>query len=66
MKKLIRNAKRNLEKKLASEKNNKRPFYAYVKGKTKSRQTVGPLRKKDSSFGTCTAKKTLYQDHQSG
>ena len=47
VKKMIRNAKRNLEKRLANEKNNKRPFYAYVKGKTKSRQTVGPLKKED-------------------
>ena len=47
--KMIRNAKRSLEKRLAKEKNNKRPFYAYVKGKTKSRQTVGQLRRKDGT-----------------
>ena len=49
MGKMIRNAKRSLEKRLAKEKNNKRPFYAYVKGKTKSRQTVGQLRRKDGT-----------------
>jgi hypothetical protein len=34
----IRNSKRNFEKKLAKENHrNSRPFYTYVKGKTKSR-----------------------------
>ena len=34
VKNLIRNAKRNLEKRLASEKNNNsKPFYSYVKKK---------------------------------
>ena len=37
----------NIGKRLANEKNPKKPFYAYVKGKTKSRQTVGPLKRGD-------------------
>ena len=45
VKRLIRNAKRSFEKKLANENGgNSRPFYAYVKRKTKSRQGIGPLR----------------------
>ncbi len=48
VKKMIRRSKRNFEKKLASgDRNNKRPFYAYVKKKTKSRATIGPLLNKD-------------------
>lgn len=42
---LIRNSKRNFEKKLASgSRGNKKPFYSYVRQKTKSRQAVGPLK----------------------
>ena len=37
----------NKGKRLANEKNTKKPIYAYVKGKTKSRQTVGPLKRGD-------------------
>ncbi len=45
VKKLIRNAKRSFEKRLASGNgNNKRPFFSYVKQKTKSRSTIGPLK----------------------
>ena len=45
-KNLIRNAKRRFEKKLADgDGRNKRPFYAYIKQKTKSRPSVGPLKK---------------------
>ena len=45
VKKQIRKAKRDMEKKLAQGNDgNKRPFYAYVKRKTKSRPTVGPLK----------------------
>jgi hypothetical protein len=41
---MIRNAKRKLEKKLATENGgNSKPFYAYLKSKTKSKSTVGPL-----------------------
>ena len=48
VKNLIRNAKRSYEKKLAQEcKNNSRPFYAYLKRKTKSKTSVGPLKKQD-------------------
>ena len=44
VKNLIRNAKRNLEKRLASEKNNNsKPFYSYVKKKTTVKAAIGPL-----------------------
>ena len=42
-KKVVRSAKRKFEKKIA-ESGNKRPFYAYLKNKTKSRSNVGPLK----------------------
>ena len=43
---LIRNAKRRYEKKLASGgDNHKRQFFAYVKQRTKSRPSIGPLKK---------------------
>jgi hypothetical protein len=42
---LIRNAKRRFEKKLATGKGgNNRPFFSYIKKKTKSRSSVGPLK----------------------
>jgi hypothetical protein len=42
---LIRNPKKRFEKRLADGgANNKRPFYAYVKTRTKIRQSVGPLK----------------------
>jgi hypothetical protein len=45
---LIRNAKKKFEKRLAEGGGkNKKPFYAYVKTKTKTRQSVGPLRDKN-------------------
>ena len=48
VKKLIRKSKRNFEKKLAEGGQcNRRPFFAYVKRKTKSRPTVGPLMDRD-------------------
>jgi ribosomal 50S subunit-associated protein YjgA (DUF615 family) len=40
---LIRNAKRNFEKKLAKSHGNSKPFYAYLKKKTSTRAAVGPL-----------------------
>jgi hypothetical protein len=41
---MIRNAKRKFEKKLSTAQGgNSRPFYAYVKKKTKSRPAIGPL-----------------------
>lgn len=44
VKKMIRNAKRNFEKKLSTvQGGNTRPFYSYVKKKTKSRPSIGPL-----------------------
>ncbi len=43
--KAIRTAKRNFEKRIAYEdKNNRKPFYNYVKKKTKGRTAVGPLK----------------------
>jgi hypothetical protein len=46
VRKLIRNAKRNLEKKLADGTDgNNRPFFAYVKKRTKVKPTIGPLKK---------------------
>jgi len=42
VRKLIRNAKRNFEKRLSN--GNNRPFYSYIKQKTKSRPSIGPLR----------------------
>ena len=48
VKNLVRNAKRNHEKRLARENGgNSKPFYAYLKGKTKSRTLVGPLKNSD-------------------
>jgi hypothetical protein len=47
----IRNAKRKLEKNLvAGEDKNKRKFTQYVKSKTKSRTSVGPLVTKDKKI----------------
>jgi hypothetical protein len=44
---LIRNVKKILERKLATENGvNSRPFYEYLKSKTKSRTAVGPLMNK--------------------
>jgi hypothetical protein len=44
----IWNAKRNFEKKLAWEKHgNSRPLISYLKGKTRNRETVGPLKNGD-------------------
>jgi len=40
---LIRNAKRNFEKKLAKSNGNSKPFYSYLKNKTQSRSGIGPL-----------------------
>jgi hypothetical protein len=42
---MIRTAKRKFERKLADGGgDNKRPFYAYVKTRTRTRQSVGPLK----------------------
>jgi hypothetical protein len=43
--KLIKNAKRNYEKRLASGNGgSNRSFYSYVRQRTKSRPSIGPLR----------------------
>ncbi len=53
VKNMIRNAKRRFEKKLAEGNNaNKRPFYAYVKLKTQSRPSIGPLKNEDGQTVT--------------
>ena len=53
VKNMIRNAKRRFEKKLADgEGGNKRPFFAYIKRKTKSRPRIGPLKDKDKKVVT--------------
>ena len=45
MRNMIRNAKRKFKKKLADGNGgNKRPFFAYVKQKTRSRPSIGPLK----------------------
>ena len=52
--KKIRNAKRNMEKKLANSKggNNSRKFANYIKSKTKTRISVGPLKSKEGTLLT--------------
>lgn len=45
VKNLVRNAKRAYERRLARDTGkNSKPFYAYLKGKTKNRVPVGPLK----------------------
>jgi hypothetical protein len=45
VKRLIRNAKRNYEKKLShGNGGNSRPFFSYFKRKTKSRPSIGPIK----------------------
>jgi hypothetical protein len=52
-KNLIRKAKRRFEKRLADGKGgNSRPFFSYIKRKTKSRVTVGPLKNKQKETVT--------------
>jgi hypothetical protein len=47
----IRNAKRKLEKKLATENGgNSKPFYAYLKSKLKNKTPVGPLKNKQGKI----------------
>jgi len=56
VKRMIRNAKRSFEKGLAGGNGgNSRPFYAYIKQKTKTRQGIGPLRNEN--------KETVSEDH---
>ena len=45
VKKVVRNAKKKFEKKLAKDsKKNPRAFWGYLKSKTANRQSVGPLK----------------------
>lgn len=60
VKNLIRNAKPSYEKKLARQsKDNSRPFYAYLKRKTKSRASVGPI--KDAQGNSVTDPKQMAE-----
>jgi hypothetical protein len=47
VRRLIKNAKKNFERRLANEKGNRRPFYSYVKKKSKNKSTIGPLKDKN-------------------
>ncbi len=50
VRRLIRRSKRGYEKRLAEGgEDNRRPFYSYVKRKTRSRPSVGPLMDKDNN-----------------
>jgi len=49
---LIRNAKRNFEKKLAASHGNSKPFYSYLKNKTESRTGIGPLNREEGGVTT--------------
>ncbi len=40
----IKKAKRDLERKIASDSSNQKPFFSYIRSKTKSRSGVGPLK----------------------
>ena len=61
VKKAVKNAKRNFEKKLAKDarKNNTKPFYSYMKKKTDNRVGVGPL--KDSCSELITDDETMAE-----
>jgi hypothetical protein len=53
LKNKFRSAKRKMEKKLATaDSRNKKPFYNYVKNKTKSCESVGPLKTPDGHLVT--------------
>ena len=48
--KMIRNAKRKMEKELANERSkNEKKFSRYIRSKTKSRTTIGPLQGRDGN-----------------
>jgi hypothetical protein len=50
VKNMIRNAKREVERKLALEnRGNSKPFFAYLKSKLKSKTPVGPLKTRDGA-----------------
>jgi hypothetical protein len=53
VKRMIRNAKRNFEKRLAGNNGgSNRPFYAYIKRKTKSRPGIGTLKNEKKEIVT--------------
>ena len=47
---LVRNVKRNFEKRLAKNHGNSKPFYSYLKNKTENRSNIGPIQKGDGSL----------------
>ena len=61
VKKSVKNAKRNFEKKLAKDahRNNTKPFYSYMKKRTNNRVGVGPL--KDSTGQLVTADENMAE-----
>ena len=59
--KKIRNAKRGMEKKLANSKNNNaRTFASYIKSKTKTRVSIGPI--KNSLGELVTGEKEMAEE----
>ena len=50
VKRMIRGAKRRLERRLADGGSSNKPFYSYVKSKTKTRVGVGPLKDLDGNL----------------
>jgi hypothetical protein len=52
VRRLIKNAKKGFKKRLANEKGNRRPFYTYVKKKSKNKSTIGPLKDKNQKVIT--------------
>ena len=66
VKNMIRRAKNSYERKIAEAVGNNKPFYAYVKRKSKCRPEVGPLKDKDgktvadADMPTRTRLSTIY------
>ena len=59
VKNMIRNTKRSLEKKLATEKYyNSKPFYNYIKKKSTTSSAIGPL---STSWGTWSSRRRKQQ-----
>jgi hypothetical protein len=59
--KKIRSAKRQMEQRLAKDKSgNKKPFYNYIRKKTKARDNVGPLKNPDG--GTITDPEQMAEE----
>jgi hypothetical protein len=60
LKRKIRKSKRRFEKELAEEGSSKRRFFAYVKRRTKTRQSVGPI--KTAQGNTVTGDKEMADE----